>query len=103
LVQRPTPATAARILRKKEGVFAEAVGHVFDELDLVVDVFDEVNDGRETAESEDAFGAGAQPKGEVQQRPDAAAQGFEIPVARSARSVLGMALLPSSLRASRGT
>lgn len=60
-------------LEEEVGVIAEAVGHAFDDLDLVVDALDDVSAERVSAVGEDAGQVEAQSFGEPPERLDAAA------------------------------
>src|SRR5688572_17315272 len=77
----PNSEKAGPDLEEEVGVFAEAVGHPLDHLDLVVDAFDQVGTEPTPAVGEDAGQVRPQVPGEPAQRLDAAAQRLAVPTA----------------------
>lgn len=66
-------------LQEELGVVAVAVGHTFDDLDLVVDALAQVGSQRPAAVGQDAGQVGLKPAHEHPQRLQAAAQGSSLP------------------------
>ena len=67
-------------LEEEVGVIAIAVGHALDDLDAVVDAFDDARVHRPADPAEDAAPVGTQALGEVHQGRDAAFPGMAQPL-----------------------
>src|SRR5690606_14031850 len=66
-------------LQEEVGVVPVAVGHPLDDLDLVVDAFDQIGSQRPAAVGQDPRQVGLEPPPEHAQRLQAAAQGSSLP------------------------
>src|SRR6185437_9091549 len=94
----PNSGESLSDLEEEIGVVAEAVGHAFDDLDLVVDAFQDAGVHWVMAVAEDAAEEALEADGEAFERFDAAADGAVVPLPKEALCISDAAITPQFLQ-----